>query len=372
MKFFKLNKDKQTRTLVKDQAWIRSSSRLELETLVAEMSDAVVAFDREENLLFWNAPFAFMAGIRADFEGNLRLLSVVRDPEILSAIRSCLKEDRRFRQKQIAMEVEGRRRYFSLSVAPLRSELETYGGLGIFHDITELKLAEQMRIDFVANVSHEVRTPLTAIKGFTETLIQDLKEGKPADLSFLEIIARNTERLVALVQDLLELSTLDSGNGALQKENLGTEALTERVLAQLSMEFSKKNQKVESNYFITNVYADAKRIEQILVNLLDNARKYSPNGATIRITWESKESDAVLLRVQDDGPGIPKEHHDRLFERFYRADLSRAREQGGTGLGLAIVKHIMQQHGGAVWVNSESGKGSIFSCQFPNSADRSR
>ena len=228
-----------------------------------------------------------------------------------------------------------------------------------------------MRIDFVANVSHELRTPLTAIKGYTETLQQDL-EVRPGDLTaastkeFLGIISRNAARLMNLMEDLLDLSSIESTT-VLQKDNLGTFEITQRVVKNLQDRFLKKKQILDFSAEAKTVIADPNRLEQILTNLLDNAHKYTPEGGKISVLWEVDRNGGkdVFLKVIDSGPGISLEHQGRLFERFYRVDKARSREQGGTGLGLAIVKHIMQRHEGAVWIESQAGKGSMFVCRFP-------
>ena len=221
-----------------------------------------------------------------------------------------------------------------------------------------------MRIDFVANVSHELRTPLTSIKGYVDTLIEDVSQRKAVDPDFLSIISRNSERLMNLMNDLLDLSAIESDD-ILQKDSVDTKDLTSRVMRQLQATFEAKNQKVGANLRAATVSADAQRAEQVVVNLLDNAVKYTPPGGNIEISWLADGND-VVLQVWNDGPAIPIEHHPRLFERFYRVDKARSREQGGTGLGLAIVKHIMQKHEGSVWVESHPGKGTSFLCRFPS------
>ena len=222
-----------------------------------------------------------------------------------------------------------------------------------------------MRIDFVANVSHELRTPLTAIKGYADTLILDSKQGQPASPEFLEIIARNTDRLMNLINDLLNLSSLEAKDN-LQKTSLPTGELTSRVIQQMRGVFESKRQQISVETRVSTVLADPTRLEQVLVNLLDNANKYTPAHGRISVHWESSSEGITLLKIADSGPGIPSEHHSRLFERFYRVDKARSREEGGTGLGLAIVKHIMQRHEGSVSVESSPGQGSTFICEFPS------
>lgn len=343
------------------------AQRDELSTLVAGITDAILAVDSDGNPLFYNSQFAVLVGPERLNQGRSKLLEMIRDPDVIHAFRFGIEEGKIFQLKAIAVLQNDRKKYYSLSVSPLRKpDRSVYGAVGIFHDVTELKLAEQMRIDFVANVSHELRTPLTAIKGYTDTLISDINTGRAVEVSFLDVISRNVDRLMLLIRDLLDLSTMDSSIDHLIKEKISTEGLTTRMIAQMQGTLDAKNQRVDVSIQASFVQADLKRIEQVFVNLLDNASKYTPAGGKISVVWEEDAQHDVLLRIEDTGPGISSEHHDRLFERFYRVDKGRSRDTGGTGLGLAIVKHIMQRHGGAVWVQSEMGRGSRFTCQFPN------
>ncbi len=353
-----------------DKTQSLTREQVELETIMASISDAILAVDPEGNPMFFNSRFEVLfggAGIRGK---GLKVWGIFRDPEILEAFRSALEEGKAGTTKIIPLDQEGNlRRYLSLSVAPLRRHDGTvYGAIGIFHDVTELKSAEQMRIDFVANVSHELRTPLTVIKGFADTLIEDFKKQGGPTLDYLLSIARNGDRLMALMNDLLDLSSIESA-GAIQKDTLSTDDLTQRVMSQLEGQFAEKKQTVEFAFHAQNVVADAHRAEQVLVNLLTNSLKYTPAGGNIKVLWENDGHD-VLLKVSNDGPPISLEHQTRLFERFYRMDKARSRDQGGTGLGLAIVKHIMQRHGGTVGVVSTPPQpGATFVCRFPGHFD---
>jgi two-component system phosphate regulon sensor histidine kinase PhoR len=346
-----------------------TTEQVELDAIMGSISDAILAVDQEEIPIFYNSRFEMIFG-GGKVRRNVKLWEILRDPEILKAYKRALTEGKSGGTRAFSLETENQpKRYFSLSVSPLRRHGGSiYGALGIFHDITELKAAEQMRIDFVANVSHELRTPLTAIKGYTETLILDHEKmgGAEADREYLNIIARNSERLMNLMGDLLELSALESSL-LLQKEVISTREISERILKQLAPRLQKKNQSADLKVEALSVTADPNRVEQVLINLLDNASKYTPEGGKITVSWEldRKGERDTFLKVQDTGPGIPMEHLGRLFERFYRIDKARSREQGGTGLGLAIVKHIMQRHEGAVWVESSPGQGSLFTCRFP-------
>jgi two-component system phosphate regulon sensor histidine kinase PhoR len=346
-----------------------STEREQLATLMAAISDAILAVDEQGKPLFFNSRFALLFFDKELRDRQPHLNEIFRTPEVLGAFSQALAAGSP-QNVSVPLYIRGETvpHYFSLSVAPLRHEVDpVYGAVGVFHDVTELKRAENIRIDFVANVSHELRTPLTAIKGYTDTLRADVANNQfDSSKAFLEIIARNADRLMRLIEDLLDLSSLESNEsqGRLTRTVVDVQELTTRVVAQLEGRRSEKKHSVETIYNTSSVYADSSRLEQVLVNLLENAIKYIPYEGKIKIVWEGT-TDSVLLKISDNGPGIPAEHHSRLFERFYRVDKGRSRDMGGTGLGLAIVKHVMQRHGGSVWINSEPGRGTEFICQFP-------
>lgn len=342
-----------------------SIAQAEQATIMGAISDAILAVDTEGVPLFYNSRFALL------FDGDgverrTRVWERFRIPEVVESFREALETGKICTAAGIPMDVTGGKRYLSLSVAPLRKNRgEIYGAVGVFHDVTELKSAEQMRIDFVANVSHELRTPLTSIKGYTDTIVADLDAGQPPSRKFLEVIVRNVDRLMSLISDLLELSSLESPQ-ILHKEKISTRDLTANILRPLQPGLDRKKQTLDVVWGAETILADPKRLEQVMVNLLDNANKYTPTGGKIQLEWRKRSDEAVLLIIKDSGPGIPEEHHARLFERFYRVDKGRSRELGGTGLGLAIVKHIMQQHQGTVSVESKPGAGATFICLFPS------
>ena len=251
--------------------------------------------------------------------------------------------------------------HFSVSLSPIRikSENSIFGAAAIFHDVTEIKNTEMIRTEFVANASHELRTPLTVITGYTHTLLDDLKTHNiTSAYSCAEVIEKTSKRLMNLVQDLLDISTLESQKG-IQKKWHSTQSLTQGPMDQIQAKASEKNQKVNLKFEAEQVFCDGKRAEQVMINLIENAIKYSNEGDHIDVEW-SENSRQTFLKVQDHGPGIAK-----LFERFYRVDQHRSREKGGTGLGLAIAKHILQRHGGKIEVESDAGEGTVFLCSFP-------
>lgn len=242
---------------------------------------------------------------------------------------------------------------------------EVEGLIMIFHDFTRIKQLENIRKDFVANVSHELRTPLTLIKGYVETLIDGAKDDPEVATRFLQKIQKHTDRLAFLIEDLLSLSQLESGQIILRQQETNLHPIIERVLDELQSAAAQKSITLKNSVpTALEANADADRLEQAIYNLVDNGIKYGKSGGTITITAEDLP-EFVKVSVQDDGPGIPPEAQERIFERFFRVDRARSRDQGGTGLGLAIVKHIVQSHGGKVWVESTPGHGSSFFLTLP-------
>ncbi len=332
--------------------------------LMSAISDALVAVDHFGIPIFENSRFSdlFPRPLGMD-----TLWTIFEEAGILDVFEMALEEGLPGSVKVIPTWVDGQSRYYSLSVSALKSsDGDIYGALGIFHDVTELKKAEQIRIDFVANVSHELRTPLTAIKGYTDTVREDIIMGRAVEPEFVEIIARNAGRLMSLINDLLDLSLLDANADQLERGEVSTEELTSRVAKQMSARIENRKQTLTVLNSAPRLWADPARLEQVVLNLLDNAHKYTPEGGRLTLSWEpTPEGGGVFLKVSDSGPGIAPEHHARLFERFYRVDKARSRDMGGTGLGLAIVKHIVQRHGGTIELDSQLGAGATFICRFP-------
>jgi two-component system phosphate regulon sensor histidine kinase PhoR len=325
--------------------------------------------------LYFNAQFAaqFVSSELLKLENGLFLKDIFRWPELVAAFKQTLKSGQTQRLTvQLNTLLDEKARFFAISIAALRKPktAEIYGGIGIFHDITELKRSEQIRIDFVGNASHELRTPLTSLKGYVETLKEDFQEKNFSHFeNFLNILSTNVDRLIDLVNDLLTISSLES-HPDLRLELIEPLQLTENVVNEFQALANEKKQMIQVSGQIPAFKADAGKIEQILRNLISNAIKYIPEYKQITILWEALPDASIVLKVKDNGPGIPKEHHDRLFERFYRIDKGRARDAGGTGLGLSIVKHIVQSHKGQVKMFSdpENGGGTEFICIFPRIA----
>ena len=240
------------------------------------------------------------------------------------------------------------------------------GVVVVFHDITRLKQLENLRKEFVANVSHELRTPLSIIKGYVETLLDPHPPDAVTAQQFLQTIQRHSQRLEALIGDLLTVSALESQQARLQLEPVSLRVAAEAAAEELARQVREKNMtiSVEVPPEFSQPRADAQRLHQVFFNLLDNAVKYVPAGGRIAVSTKLMDNE-IEVCVADNGPGIAAEHLPRVFERFYRVDKGRSRELGGTGLGLSIVKHIVQAHGGRVWAESEVGKGSAFYFTLP-------
>ncbi len=276
--------------VLEDQIESLRRERDELSTLVAGIQDAILAVDMQGGALFYNSQLELLfSDLKLEELEGENVLSKISVPEIVEAFKVSLKEARTYSLKSVPVSIGKTKKYVSLSISPLKKSSRTltgsltgsmagsvYGSVGIFHDVTELTLAEKMRIDFVANVSHELRTPLTSIKGYTDTLASDIAAGREPDLKFLKVISRNVSRLMDLISDLLDMSSMDAGTDVIHKDRIDTESLTERVLDQMRQRIEKRARPVEVKIKAPFVWADQKRVEQVLTNLLDNALKYTP------------------------------------------------------------------------------------------------
>jgi two-component system phosphate regulon sensor histidine kinase PhoR len=252
------------------------------------------------------------------------------------------------------------------AAAVLDREGAQHGAILVFHDLTRLKQLENTRQEFVANVSHELRTPLSLIKGFVETLLEGAKNDPELSSRFLQTIEKHTDRLTYLIEDLLTISRLESGGAVMNMQPVDLHNVVSHALDDLKSKAAEKQATIE-NLVPTGLWAkaDAERLHQVFSNLVENAIKYGRQGGKVAVGAQDTSDSKVEAWVRDDGPGIPAEARERVFERFYRVDRARARETGGTGLGLAIVKHIVQAHGGEVWVKSELGEGATFFLTLP-------
>lgn len=293
-----------------------------------------------------------------------RLTELTRNPAIYSAFLDGLKGIER---SGVKVQTHGpERQVFDLRVVPIGggNGNGAEGALGVFFDITRMERLELVRQEFLSNVSHELRTPLTAIIAFVETLENGALEDPESAKRFLSIIRKNASRMHGLIDDILELTAIEGRNVTLRAATVDLHALANDVCAAFTAKAAAHGvslvSKVEPS---ATVYADARRLEQMLTNLIDNGIKFTREGGTVTIRYETGTRDQII--VEDNGDGIPAQHLERLFERFYRVDRARSREMGGTGLGLAIVKHLALLHGGEVTVDSELEKGTIFTIHLP-------
>ena len=336
-----------------------------ISAILESIHDDIIAIDSFETVLFYNSNFK-RDFIQQKSSGELmpKIWHTFQHEEILAAFREVLKTGKTTYLKGMNFHTSTRpERFFDLTVSPLRNEQQKItGALGVFYDVTDFKLNEQMRVDFVANVSHEIRTPLTSIKGYTQILETQKQKLGPEYQLFLKKIITNTERMIALFNDLLDLSVIESKE-LLRSEKLLLRELLESVADNIKTIYPDKNIDLSISLDLDFIYGDRRLIEQVFSNLLDNACKYSVNDAIIQIKAQ-KKPDTVLLVVKDHGSGISKEHLNRIFERFYRIDASRESRRG-TGLGLSIVKHIISKHGGKIWAESEANEGSSFFIELP-------
>ncbi|MEE6449549.1 ATP-binding protein [Gottfriedia acidiceleris] len=264
-------------------------------------------------------------------------------------------------RKQIILPLSIERKHFEIYGAPIIGINHEWKGIVlVFHDISELKKLEQVRKDFFANVSHELKTPITSIKGFTETLLDGAMENDELCKNFLSIILTESDRMQTLIQDLLDLSKIEQQNFKLDLAEVSAKQVIEDVQQMLNQKAEEKN--IDFKLYLNSplvVYADALRLKQVIINLVDNAIHYTPAGGKVFIT-ASETNEHIVLKVNDTGVGIGKEDISRIFERFYRVDKARSRNSGGTGLGLAIVKHLVEAHKGKIEVESKLGHGTSF------------
>lgn len=334
-----------------------AAERNRLDAILRGMGEGLLVTDAAGSITLVNPAFRALFELSADPLGR-PLAETCRHPSLLDSFRR-VQEERREQVVEIVLprpvEVTLRAHW-----VPLLDAGRAYGVVAVFHDISELKRLERVRRDFVANVSHELRTPVTVIRGYAETLTDSAADPQVVS-RFAAIIQAHADRLANLVDDLLTLSELEAKGSSLALTPLDLADAVEHCRLLLASQAEQKEISVISrDLSALAVLADRQRLEQVLVNLLDNAIKYSPPRSQVTVAAEG-EGEFVKVTIRDHGPGIPLQEQGRIFERFYRVDPGRSREQGGTGLGLAIVRHIVQLHGGTVGVQSVPGEGACFS-----------
>ncbi|HZH32903.1 MAG TPA: ATP-binding protein [Pyrinomonadaceae bacterium] len=368
-----------------------------VEAMMDSMREGLLVVDGDLRVAASNAAARVLFGFEEDGAGGTRrqqqqLGELTRNPAVLSAYLRAIEQGERVEVKVEMLDAE--RRVFDLRVAPLQrrgtaahdathstagnaahdaahnaAHKAAHGAVGVFFDITRLERLERVRQEFLSNVSHELRTPLTAIRAFVETLEGGALEDAENNRRFLSIIDRNAARMHSLIDDILELSAIESGTAAVEARPVRLRSLIDEVLTALAARAVARgvtlgNEVAED----VLVHADARRLEQMLTNLCDNAVKFNAEGGAVRITHE-RAAGRDRISVSDTGEGIAPAHIQRIFERFYRVDRARSRALGGTGLGLAIVKHLARAHGGEASVRSTPGQGSTFIIELPHSEE---
>lgn len=339
----------------------------EQQAVLSSMTEGVIAIDTDGVILSLNGAAADLIGVDPGRALGMRLQNLLRNTQLQTFVEKAVTSTRRT-QSDIVLQRNSEDLFLQISGSVLRDANDhAIGALVVFNDVTRLRRLENVRRDFVANVSHELRTPITSIKGFIETLRDGAASDPQRTEEFLSIVARQADRLNAIIEDLLRLSRIE------QDQERGVIELAPARLRKVLQSAATDCQNAADQRGVNIVvdcpeelmpHINAPLIEQAVVNLIDNAIKYSDANNAVEITGMLVDSD-VQIRVRDYGTGIASEHLTRLFERFYRVDKARSRKQGGTGLGLAIVKHIAQAHRGKVWVESELGEGTTFYIQLP-------
>jgi len=335
-----------------------------LDVALNEMREGVVVIDTDMRVVASNRAAETLFTIGDPRQS--RLTELTRNPAIYDAFLDAV---RGIERDGVRVETyTSGHKIFDLRVVPLRSSdnAAIAGAVGVFFDISRLERLEIVRQEFLANVSHELRTPLTSILASAETLESSINGNCDSDKKFLSIIHKNAARMQRLINDLLELGAIE--NVRVDVEPIRFFPLVEDIVNSLSVGAAEKNVTLQNLIAKdAEVSADPHRLMQMLTNLIDNAIKFNREGGTVTIDHERSNVD--IIRVRDTGEGIPTQHLDRLFERFYRVDRARSRNLGGTGLGLAIVKHLARAHGGDVSVTSRLGEGSEFTIRLPRSTD---
>jgi two-component system, OmpR family, phosphate regulon sensor histidine kinase PhoR len=356
-----------------------SGERNRSSAILRSMVEGVAVVDAQERIVFSNRAFSEILNLDAAAIEGRPVIEVVRNSGLLSLIRRALSGEEGL-QTDIAMGFI-QQRTFSITATPVQA-LESgapratfivpavlekpSGAVVVLHDVTELRRLERVRQDFVANVSHEFKTPLTAIQGFAETLLAGAMEDSHSNRRFLEIIRDHAVRLARLTNDLLKLARIEAGKLEVEFFPVQLMEVIESSAETTLLKASRKQIALEVDVppGLPMVRGDASLLRDVLQNLVDNAIQYTPEGGQIRVSASAGNREVVAC-VTDTGIGIPLADQERIFERFYRVDAARSREAGGTGLGLSIAKHIVEAHGGRLWVESEVGRGSKFFFSVP-------
>ncbi|MFH1878219.1 MAG: ATP-binding protein [Candidatus Omnitrophota bacterium] len=342
-----------------------SSNRSRLEAVFLSMFDGIMVVDGRGYIILMNKALRELLSPGRDLSGK-KPIEVLRNVEVQEIVDRVRELESGVESREVAILVP-EEKTFLVHGTPVIRQGKAEGAVLVFHDITELRRLENVRRDFVANVSHELRTPAANIKGFTETLLDGaLKDGENAE-NFVTIIKENSDRLVNLIEDLLELSRLESGKAALKLSRCSVRSMITRAAALFEKQAKDKDIRVKNETDEKlEIQADESLLLQVFWNLISNAVKYTDRGGTVSVSAGEKDG-FVEINVTDNGLGIPEKDIPRIFERFYCVDKARSRELGGTGLGLSIARHIVSEHGGTISVKSSPGAGSTFTVRLPAS-----
>jgi two-component system phosphate regulon sensor histidine kinase PhoR len=346
-----------------------TSERTVLASVITGMREGLLLIGPDRRVRLANPPLVGIFGLSFEPEGRL-IEEVVRHPAVLQDVEAALAAGGEVRNS--IFRPPGSNRTFELHVTPLAAAGNgtSLGALVLFFEITRLEKLEGVRREFVANVSHELRTPLTSIKAFVENMIDDgLDDRENAD-RFLKIISKHADRMGELIEDLTDLSLIETGSIALEMREVDAGKVASEVAEHLRPAATSRKVEIISDVPAPFVLvADRRRLEQMLTNLLDNAIKFNREGGKIWVRGRVGDS-GPLLEVEDTGIGIAADSQEKIFNRFFRAHRERPRDVGGTGLGLAIVKHLMRLHGGTVTVDAELGRGATFTLRFKSAASQ--
>ncbi len=342
----------------------------ELEHVIESVYAGIVMVHQNGRVMQMNSSARTMFGVDQGERLSGDYVSIIKNEGAQSLIMRALEETDEL-QEEISLSIPGdeeTERIYQVQTALVRGEDQSViGVVAIFNDITEIRSIERMKTAFVSTVSHELRTPLTSIKGFISTLLQDVDGFYDADTvhEFYVIIDQECDRLTRLISDLLNVSRIEAGRALdLNPGPVNLPDVVDKVVAAQKSYTNKHEFAVDLEPDLPTIVADNDKVDQILTNLTNNAVKYSPNGGTITVA--GKQNNGVIqMSVSDQGMGIPKEHIEKLFDRFHRIDNRDTRKVGGTGIGLYLVKHLVEAHGGKIWVESEEGKGSSFIFELP-------
>ncbi len=354
-------------TSLQDKLEDLQRERAKTTAILDSMVEGVIAVDRQDHLLLINERARVILGVGRGREEGKPFLEVVRNVDLHGLLRQARATGQgalTTREVIVSGLVERR---LQVNAVPLQLGADELGVVMVLHDLTELRRLEQVRTEFIANVSHELRTPLTAIQGYLETLLSGALEDRAHARQFLEVVARHTERLGRLLNDLTDLSNIELGKVSLRIEPTVLGEVVDSVIGIIRPRAQSGGVSLQAalGHDALPVKADRDRLAQILINLVDNAVKYTPAGGQVSVTADLAPGGVVEIAVRDTGVGIPAGDLPRITERFYRVDKARSRELGGTGLGLAIVKHLVIAHGGELRITSEIDKGTIVRFTLP-------